>query len=185
MPKPLIVHPLLLVAGMAGIAGIAAGLTLLVAPRHLLDHPSPLRRVLLEANVGDWFNRSIAIEKRVYRRHRAFGALVLAGSAAAAAMCWYLAFNPSALPLYGVLGRMGARVVMLFFGAAAVGLWVAGICLLVRPSVLKGIEAAANQWIQPMPAHSVHTHVSRAVARAPRLAGLLLVASGLFCLRIF
>jgi hypothetical protein len=183
--RSLIAHPVLFMAGMAGVAGIVAGLTLLVTPRRLLDQPSPLRRILLEANVGDWFNRSITIEKRVYRRHRAFGALVLAGSVAAAAMCWYFAFNPGALPLYGVLGRVGARVVLLVVAAAAVGLWLAGLCLVIRPSVLKGIEAAANRWIEPMPAGNVHTHVARAVARAPRLAGVILVLSGLVCLRIF
>jgi hypothetical protein len=65
-----------------------------------------------------------------------------------------------------------------------------GVFLLVRPSALKGLETAANRWIEPFPSSTkatvpAETGINRLILRAPRFSGLLLLAAGLACLLAF
>ena len=161
-------------AGMAGVLGAVTGALLLFAPRDLLEGSTPLRRLLFETNLGAPFSRSFAIERRFYRWHRLFGSAVIAGGLAAGALAAYLAINPRAMNLYLILGKGGFRVVELLAATVALLLVIVGVCLVVRPSVLKGIEAAANRWIEPLGAGKTPT-VSAVVLRGPRVAGAVLL----------
>ena len=175
----------LVAAGVAGIIGAVAGAVLMVVPRDLLQRPSRLRRVLFEMDLGDPFNRSYAIERRVYRRHRIAGSAVLAGAAALVALLWYLGHEGRVSgEIRQVLGAFGLRTMTVVAWTIAAGLVLAGTCLLVRPSVLKGIEAAANRWIEP-PKTPRHLFVSEWASRSPRLAGAILLLAGVACLRPF
>jgi hypothetical protein len=176
---------LLVVAGVAGMLGAVTGLVLLFSPRRLFDDSSRLRRVLLEADVAAVFNRRFAIERRVYRRHRFFGIVVLLGAVAAASFAAYLSVHPRALKLQALLGRLGFTFIEVLTATLAVVLAVVGICLIMRPSVLKGIETIMNRWVEAPAQGKSHAAVLRAILRAPRIAGLLLVAAGLACLRPF
>ena len=170
----------------AGVLGAAMGATLLFVPRRYLDQPSTLRRLLLETNLGELFDRRYAIERRIYRRHRIFGLLVVAGALAGIGLLWYLSRQPASLAkLYRVLGRPAVEVALLAAGAVGMLLLVVGACLVIRPSVLKGIEAASNRWIDPIPIRRSHAMVSRLVLRAPRIVGAALLAVGIACLRPF
>lgn len=171
---------------MAGVLGAVAGAALLLAPRRWLEKPARLRSLLFETNVAELFNRRYTIERHVYRRHRIYGGLVLLGALTSLALLWYLGHQPKALrSLVAALGLNGARTLALVVATVAVCLVVVGTCLVVRPSVLKGVEAALNRWIDPMPVENPHMIVSRWVLRAPRLAGALLLAAGFLCWRPF
>ena len=178
-------EPFLVGARVAGLLGAATGLVLLAVPRRFLEAPNGLRRVLLEADIGALFNRRISLERSFYRMHRLFGFGVLAGAIAAGSFTWYLASVPRALKLQRVLGRLGYDFIEAVAALLAVVLLVVGLCLILRPSVLKGLEAVMNRWVE-MPAKGrSHAAISRAILRAPRVAGLLLLAAGVVCLRPF
>ena len=172
-------------AGVAGVAATVVGVLLLTVPRRVLDAPTGLRRVLFETSLGQLFDRRFAIERGVYRRHRLAGALVLLGAIALAALLWHVGRKPGVVAqLRAALTVPGLHVVTVATMTIAASLGVVGTCLLVRPSVLKGLEAAVNRWIEP-PRRDVHMMVSEWVLRRPRATGLVLVVAGLACLRPF
>lgn len=163
-------------------AGIAAGVALLFLPRRLLSGPTGLRRVLFEVDVGEFFNQRFAIERSVYRRHRLVGCLVLLGACAALVLVWYLAKPKAAAWLANAVTPLGGRIATILLASVGVTLAVVGTCLAVRPSVLKGIEAASNRWIDPMAATNRHMVVSRWILGSPRVTGAVLLAAGFACL---
>lgn len=182
----MLLQSILLAAGVAGVFGAATGVALMLIPRRMLDRGSPLRRLLLEAHVGEPFNRRFTIERSVYRRHRIFAVVVMAGALAVMSLLWISmrhSWAPASVEAF--LGTPGFRAVMAVTAALALFLVVVGVCLWVRPSVLKGIEAVANRWIDPMPNQGSSAMIGDLVSRTPRLAGALLLVSGLACLRLF
>jgi len=164
-----------------GLLGFVAGALLLVTPRSSLELQSGPAQWLLRADIGAFFNRRFAIERSVYRRHRIVGAAVLAGATAALVLLVLAVSNPYSMGLRKVLGMLGFRVAVAAIGALVLGLLLAGFCLIVRPSMLKGFESAANRWIAPLPSGSA-IDLSRSILRAPRLVGVLLIAAGAACL---
>jgi hypothetical protein len=169
-----------LAAGAAGVLAGVTGLALLVAPRRLLAPQAPLRRWLLETDMVQVLNERRSIERRVYRWHRLSGALVLGGAAAALALIVFLATDPRSIPVRAALGRLGFRVTLGVAATVVLALIVVGVCLLIRPSVLKRFEAMANRWIEPR-ASARHIAFSEAILRAPRLVGALLLAAAVVC----
>jgi hypothetical protein len=172
-------------AGVAAILAIATGIFLLVVPRRLLQSDRMLGRSLLQINLGEPFNRRYAIERHVYRRHRTFGAIVIGGAIALLALSWFLATHRLALKFYAQVGNSAFRGLFLLAAALGVVLLAIGVCFVIRPSVLKGLETAANRWIQPGPAQYRHMGLAHAVARFPRATGALLLLAGLGCLAAF
>jgi hypothetical protein len=165
---------------------MAAGGILLCAPPRLFEVSSTFRRLLFETRVEQLFDRRFAIERQVYRGHRIVGTAVIVGAVAVIALLWYFGQKPYAVrALRGLLGTPGAHVLTLVAATLAVVLAVVGTCLAIRPSILKGIEAASNRWIEPMPTTNPHMALSRWVLRAPRVVGLVLLVAGVLCLRPF
>ena len=172
----------MLAIGLVGLLALVAGLTLLLAPRRALG--SALGRMLVQADVTKLFDRRFVIERRFYRRHRVFGALVVVGALAGASLLWALnTRQAAAIALAKALGPSGMRVLALSSVVLILLVLVTGIVLFVRPSALKGTEARANQWFDLGAPNSTDA-VQRLVVRAPRVTGLLLLAAGAVCLRV-
>ena len=167
--------------GVAGVLGIATGATLALAPKRLFEPSEAVGRWLLGTDVGELFDRRYTIERRVYRRHRIVGGVVLAGAAAALTLILFLSIDPRSAPIRKALGRFEFRTLVAVAATIACVLVVFGLCLLVRPSLLKGLETAANRWIDAS-ARAKRFDVSRLVLRAPRLVGMLLLVGGFACL---
>jgi hypothetical protein len=168
-------------AGVAAILAIVSGAFLLLAPRAVIDGPTIFRRLFFETNIGEPFGRKFAIERGIYRRHRIFGIAVILGGGVIAMFAAYLAMNPRALDIYLLVGKPGLRVAVVLAATCAVLLVTLGFCLAIRPSVLKGIEAAANRWVETK---SPGPTVSAAVLRNPRLVGVLLLVGAALNLRL-
>ena len=168
-------------AGVAAILAIVSGAFLLLAPRAVIDGPTIFRRLFFETNIGEPFGRKFAIERGIYRRHRIFGIAVILGGGVIAMFAAYLAMNPRALDIYLLVGKPGLRVAVVLVATCAVLLVTLGFCLAIRPSVLKGIEAAANRWVETK---SPGPTVSAAVLRNPRLVGVLLLVGAALNLRL-
>jgi hypothetical protein len=177
-------------SAMAEVLGLAVGAVLLLAPG-VLRAGGRWRRWLLEIDLVPLLDRPRTVERPLYRHHYAFGAAVIVGALASLATLWELRDYPLVTAmLSGILGAWGARVAILMTWASAVFALGIGVLVLIRPSALKKMEAAANRWIEPFASTgrlgipAGYGVISRFVLRLPRLAGLLLLASGLACLML-
>jgi hypothetical protein len=182
---------LAVICGIGGALGLAAGAALLIVPGRMLRERTRLRRWLLEIDLVALLDQRRTIERPLYRHHYGFGAAVMAGAVASLAALWELRDDPLVTGvLAGILGAWGVRAVILTSWALALFALGIGVFLLVRPSTLKGLETAANRWIEPFPSFTKATApaergIHRLILRAPRLTGLLLLAAGLACLLAF
>jgi hypothetical protein len=177
-------------SAMAEVLGLAVGAVLLLAPG-VLRAGGRWRRWLLEIDLMVLLDRRRAVERYLYRHHYALGAAVIVGALASLVTLWALRDDPLVTGvLSGILGAWGARVVIITSWALAMFALGIGVFVLIRPSALKKMEAAANRWIEPFPsagrpgAPAGYSVISRFVLRLPRLTGLLLLASGLGCIML-
>jgi len=128
-------------------------------------------------------------QRALYRHHRLLGALVLAGAAYALAVLATLPdlrglavqlakrSNPHVMEVY-----LRAGWAFLLVGNAAALL--AGLALLLRPSLLKGVEAWANRSISLRSVgrflETMNYAPDRLVQTYPRVAGTLIAAGSLW-----
>ena len=176
---------------IAGVFGVVAGVGLLVVPRQMLLESTLLRHWLFEINLSAILNRNQSIERPLYRHHRAFGAAVIAGALTSLIpLLWLHSHSFAMAALTRTLGFLGAQAVLLSAWALVIFVLVVGLFLFIRPSALKGFESATNRWIEPFPSLGNTTvpaerAINRLVLCAPRLVGLLLLAAGIACLRVY
>ena len=183
---------LVVICGIAGALGVAAGAGLLIVPDRVLRESTGLRRWLFEIDLVALLDRRRTIERTLYRHHYAFGTTVIVGAVALFVTLWELrdhSLLTDALPRF--IGTSGVRVAILASWTLALFALGIGVFLLVRPSALKGVEAVANYWIEPFPSTGKRSNpaaenfITLLVLRAPRLTALALMAAGLACLLTF
>ena len=177
-------------SAIASVLGVAAGAVLLRAPG-VLRAGGRWRRWLLELDLVALLDLRRTIERPLYRHHRVFGAVVIAGAVSCFAALWALERKPAlAGALFESAGTWGGWAAILAAWALAAFALGIGVFVLIRPSALKKLEAAANRWIEPIlstgrpEAPAGYGVISRFVLRMPRLTGLLLLASGLGCIML-
>jgi hypothetical protein len=179
------------ICGIAGVLGLAAGAWLLLASEKSQPGHPALQRWLFELNLMALLDRNRRIERRLYRHHRVFGATVVVGAVALLAALWLLHSHPAATELLeDNLGAWGAWALILTSWTLAALTLGAGVFLFRRPSALKGVETAANRWIEAMPMTtritvSAERPVTRLLLGSPRVAGILLLLAGSGCLLAF
>ncbi|MEW6352732.1 MAG: hypothetical protein AB1469_00315 [Pseudomonadota bacterium] len=173
------------------IVALLLGIGLLVKPYSLLQAGQYIKQRLTARLPIDQLQKPIKIERYVYRRHRFFGALILSGAL---------------FTLYSLIYRYNETAVIsayaIHFNRATVG-WVVesmtaflaitsvcaaliGAVMLIRPSLLKGVEAWANRRY-PGPDGGkllsvIQDHSQRFTTSHPRLAGFLISLISLFIL---
>ena len=167
--------------------GVALALLLIFKP-HLLGRVNRMaNRWVSTRHIGQVLDRSISIEHWFYQHHRATGIAVVLG--AIYIFVYFGILFDKAIMLQRLSrhihpklldGLLDALVLSALIGAA-VALLV-GLFLWLRPSLLRGIEAGANQWVSTSSAAQVldvpHDQVDRFVARhAQRVGWLLLLGS--------
>ena len=172
---------------IGALMGVAVSLLLIFKP-HLLARTSQMaNRWVSMDSMDQMLNRSIGIEQWFYQHHRLFGILVTSG-ACYILIYFGLLFDKPVIQ-QGLSGYapnwlrdilLDALVLAALIGAV-VALFV-GLFLWLRPSLLRGIEASANQWISSDRAVRAlevpHDQVERFVANhLQRVGWLLLVAS--------
>jgi hypothetical protein len=130
------------------------------------------------------------LERFFYRHHRVLGILVVLG-AGYVLLRWAFAYDRS--DVAGLLSPRwathGIDWVPLALEAMLVGLHVAilaiGVMIVFRPSLLKGVEKAANRWQEgpeTAPLDTVVGSLDGTFEGHPRVSGLLLVLSATWCL---
>lgn len=177
-----------LVAGLV-LALVVAGL-LLFRPTTLLALNRRLSRWIDTRGPFQALERPLMLERLFYRHHRALGAAIVLG---ACYVLWQWAFDFDRAALTQLLNPRwranGLDWIVPAGEAIVVGLHVlvllAGGVILVRPSLLKGIEKAANRWHGGLSSEQLDRVVGTLddrVAIYPRLSGLVLLVASLWSL---
>ncbi len=130
------------------------------------------------------------IERQVYRYHRVFGAALLAGAGYMLYSLWFRYDKSATLNIFRetspqLVAWLLDSTVFLLTLTSIVALLLA-LCLVVRPSLLRGMEVWANRWFttRPMgkPMETMRMQPDEAAERHPRVTALLLVLGGLYVL---
>jgi hypothetical protein len=173
---------------VAGLAGAALGLILLLSPQGFarlnaaMSRRFSARRAMRPLEVPHYR------ESFFYRHHRWTGGLILAG---ALFFFFNLAFRFSpeaaAAVLPGVDWVWAGLLWFLILGNL-VGA-IIGLVILLRPSALKPLEAVANRWVSvrqaARPLDEPHDEADRLVLEYPRASGTLLLLAGLYLAATF
>ncbi|MFZ2525184.1 MAG: hypothetical protein WAW87_07695 [Candidatus Ferrigenium altingense] len=167
--------------------GVAVSLLLIFKP-HLLARTSRMaNRWISTSRMDQLLNRSIGMEQWFYQHHRLLGILITFGACYILVYFGLLFDKPATLQSLSGYAPNWLRDILLdaLVLAALIGAVVAlfvGLFLWLRPSLLRGIEESANQWISTDRAVRAlevpHDQVERFVARhLQRVGWLLLVVS--------
>ncbi|MGH8481081.1 MAG: hypothetical protein ACRES8_01305 [Nevskiaceae bacterium] len=179
---------LVLVLGL--VLAVFVGVLLLARPRALFALNARLSRWVDTREAFRLLDQPRHLERFFYRHHRILGGFVVFG-ATYVLLRWALVYDrEDALALLSP--RWVARGIdwlPLALEAVLVALHVAilaiGMLIVFRPSLLKGVEKAANRWQdgpRTDPLDSVVGNLDGTVEGYPRVSGLLLVISASWCL---
>jgi hypothetical protein len=190
-PEPLPWIQGLAVALVVGLLlALFVGVLLLARPQALFVLNARLSRWVDTRATFHVLDQPRHLERFFYRHHRALGALIVLGAGYVLAR-WAFAYDredvlASLAPHWRARGMdwvppaLEALVVGLHAAILAVGVLVA-----FRPSLLKGVEKAANRWQhgpETTRLDSVVGNLDGTFEGYPRVSGLLLVVSASWCL---
>ncbi len=145
-------HGLAISLLVVSLGGIVLGLLDIFQSKRVASISGFLNRWISARWLLRFLDQSISIEHWFYRHHRSFGVSAILG--AAYILCYFgLLFDKQFtlqrlsihLPPQFLEGMLDALV--LFCMTGAVVALLVGLFLLLRPSMLRGIEEDANRWI--------------------------------------
>jgi len=169
--------------------GAAISLLLIVNPRLMERINRIVNRWISTRHVNQFLDQTISIEHWFYRHHRVFGAIVMLG-AAYVFIFFGLQFDKAyalqhlgwKIPTSLIDGLLDALVLSSLTGSVVA--FLVGLFLWMRPSLLRGIEAEANQWITARRAIKIldipRDQVESFVARHAQRVGWLLLLGSIF-----
>jgi len=174
---------------IAALLSILLGLLLTFKPDLMERINRGANRWISMRQIDRLLDRIISLEQWFYQYHRPLGILVILGAVYILVYFGVLFDKSIALQrLAGYIpsvlldGLLDALVLTSLIGAVA-ALFV-GLLLWLRPSLLRGFEEEANQWISSRRAIKVldvpHDQVNRFVARHMRQVGYLLLLGSLY-----
>lgn len=180
----------LLAALVVGLTlALAVGVLLLARPEALFALNARLSRWVDTRATFGVLDQPRHLERFFYRHHRVLGVLIVLG---ASYVLWRWAFSYDRSEMMAVLGRRWVTAGLDWIPAAVeavlvtlhVVVLVLGALIMFRPSMLKGVERAANRWQQPStaPLDSVVGRLDGTFEGYPRVSGLLLIVSASWCL---
>lgn len=160
----------------------------------------PERLFSLSQRLNQWFSTqsltramdaTFHIEHSVYRRHRWAGALLVAG---ALYILYQLSFHYDKSATLRMLENYNLQLAgwlldstTFLIALTSVLTLAIGMCLLIRPSLLRAFETWSNRWyrggdkvVQLL--DDVHHHPDRLAARHPRFIAVLIVLGSLYVL---
>lgn len=184
---------LLLFLMLGSIAGLLTGAVLIMRPDWMLRLSKYTNRWVSTRQLNRKLERTVNLNRWFYRHHQASGSLTLVGA------LWIIGFftiafdKPkalAALPKNAVIppalmeGLLDALVLASLTGA--VFAVIISLFMLLRPSLLRGFEQGANQWLSLRralkPLEISHSGVDEYVFRHVRLMGVLLLFGSLYTL---
>ncbi|MGQ0586746.1 MAG: hypothetical protein ACT4PK_06050 [Gammaproteobacteria bacterium] len=184
------IQGLLLVLAVGLVLAAVVGALLLARPNALFWLNARLSRWVDTRSTFGALDQPRHLERFLYRHHRPLGLLIVTG---AGYVLWSWAFAYDRSDVVAILGHRwvsaGLDWIPAALEVAVVGLHGAilavGLLVIFRPSLLKGLERRANRWQEGPGTESLDSVVGSldgAFEGSPRLSGLLLVVSALWCL---
>ncbi len=178
---------------IGSVAGIVVGALLVLRPQSLRRVSERLNRWVSTRHVEQPLERSINLDPWFYRYRRTSGVLILLG---ALYIIYFLVIgmdrgltvsalaNSFKLPSALIAALVDATVLSALLGALFAAF--VSLFLLVRPSLLRGFEQGANQWVSLRralkPMEIPRASVDAFVFQHGLQAGILLVLGGLYVL---
>ncbi len=173
---------------IGALMGVCLALLLIFQAKLLPRINGVANRWVSMRRISLWVDRSIRTERWFYRHHGLVGPLVVAG---AGYMLLYFGWRLDQTATLRALGavianqRLASAVLQALLLMALIGAVLAlliGLVYWIRPSLLRGFESKANQWVSSRQATKAvdvsHDQVDLFVAQhAKRVGWLLLVAS--------
>jgi len=169
---------------IGALMGLILGLLLILKP-HLIGHLNRIAsRWVSSSRLNQLLDRSVSIEQWLYQHHRPLGIFATFG-ACYILVYFGLLFDKTAAMQYWAGSMPAIQLDILLDAMVLVALICAVVALLVglflwlRPSMLRGIEESANQWVSTDRTFRVldipHDEVERFVAGHTRRVGWLLL----------
>ena len=172
------------------LCGVLLGLLLIFKPQLMERVNRVANRWISTRQISLWADRIISTEQWFYQHNRAVGIVVVLGASYILIYFSMLFDKPYMLQRLGSRGMLPIKLLdglldslvlgSLVGGAVAL---IVGLFLWLRPSLLRGVEKGANQWVSSRQATKVldvphHDQVDRFVVRhAQRVGWLLLLGS--------
>lgn len=186
-------HAFLLFLISGGIAGLAVGVALVLRPDWLL-HASKVGGIWIATRkVTSVLERVFKIDYWLYRHHRAGGALLLVG---AIFLMYFFTARFDKLPILMSFSiryafppaftevLVDSAVFSMLLGAAFA--LIVSLFLLIRPSLLKGFEQGANQWVSLRraikPLERLRNDMDEYTFQNAQMTGVLLLVASLYVL---
>lgn len=169
--------------------GVLLGLLLIFKPQLLERINRVANRWFSTRHISRWLDRSVSIERWFYRYHRAVGIAIVLG--AAYIFIYFGILFDKAYTLRRLSGMIPVKLLDVLLDALVLGSLVGGVVALIaglflwlRPSLLRGIEEEANQWVSSRRATKVldvpHGQVDIFIARHAKRAGWLLLLGSIY-----
>lgn len=178
---------------IGSLAGMAAGVLLLLRPEGLQRVGQKLNRWISTRHLDQSMERMINFDPWVYRYRRVGGTLIFLG---AVYVLYYFSVSMERasaigglagyfkLPSSLIAALLDALVLSSILGALCAAL--VGLFLLLRPSMLRDFEQVANRWVSlrraMKPAEICREGVDEYVFKRARQAGILLVLGSFYVL---
>jgi hypothetical protein len=184
------IQGLALVLMIGLVLALFVGALLLAKPAALFALNASLSRWVDTGKTFRALDQPRHLERFFYRHHRALGVAIMLG---AGYVLWSWAFHYDRAEVVALLSRRWLASGMDWVPVALetvlvvlhVAILVIGMLIFFRPSLLKGVEAAANRWQQgptTQPLDAVVGRLDGAFEGSPRVYGLVLLVLASWCL---
>jgi hypothetical protein len=183
-------HALAIFLLIGALMGAAVALLLIFKPHLLKPVNRGANRWVSMRQISQWMDHSIRAERWFYRHHGVLGLLVVAAAGYMLLYFGWLMDRAAALRALGVfvadrqLAGTLLQALVLFALIGAVLALLLGAVYWIRPSLLRGTETQANQWVSSRRATKVmdvmHDQVDLFVEHHAQRVGWLLLAGSIY-----
>jgi len=189
----LLLHALLLLLVAGSVAGLIAGVMLVLRPAWLVYVSAQANRWIATRQIDRLLEQAVKVDRWFYRHHRVSGTVLLTGALfliyffvarfdKQAILSGLLRAYPVSPVLLDVL--LDSLVLSILLGAAFAS--IISLFLLSRPSMLKGFEQGANQWISLRralkPFEIARSGMDEYVFQNVQMTGVLLLSASIYVL---
>jgi hypothetical protein len=174
---------------IGALLGVVLALLLIFKPQFLGRLNRVANRWVSTRHINRWLDRSVRIEHWFYQHHRAAGVVIVLG--ASYILIYFGILFDKAYTLQRWSGKIPAKLLDGLLDAMVLGLLVGGAAALIvglflwlRPSLLRGMEEVANQWVSSRRLTKMldvpHGQVDLFIARHAQRAGWLLLLGSIY-----
>jgi hypothetical protein len=174
---------------IGALLGVVLALLLIFKPQFLERLNRVANRWVSTRHINRWLDRSVRIEHWFYQHHRAAGVVIVLG--ASYILIYFGFLFDKAYTLQRWSGKFPAKLLDGLLDALVLGSLVGGavalmvgLFLWLRPSLLRGMEEVANQWVSSRRVTKMldvpHGQADIFIARHAQRAGWLLLVGSIY-----